>query len=88
MKPNDIRSAGESLFGNKGWIKPMARALMVSPSTVRHWLMTGPHSRKISGPAIAMIELMTWLMYHSPRLWKRWLNEVLADPHDQGELPL
>ena len=87
MKPNDIRNAGEDLFGAR-WVKPMARTLMVNPATVRRWLMTGPNSRKITSTAIAMIELMTWLMCHSPRLWKRWRNKVLADPHDQGELPL
>lgn len=37
MTPAELRSHGEKLYGPR-WQTPLARALPVSPRTVRYWL--------------------------------------------------
>lgn len=36
MSPSDVIAAGERLYG-PNWVKPLAEALDVNPSTVRRW---------------------------------------------------
>nr|WP_088256986.1 adhesin [Fimbriiglobus ruber] len=48
MTPEELRTAGETLFGQK-WQTALARVLPVNPRTVRRWLSG---DRKIH-PAIA-----------------------------------
>nr|WP_088258638.1 adhesin [Fimbriiglobus ruber] len=48
MTPEELRKAGETLFGQK-WQTALARVLPVNPRTVRRWLSG---DRKIH-PAIA-----------------------------------
>ena len=41
MTPDELRSTGESLFGQH-WQTPLAKALDVDPRSVRYWL-SGKH---------------------------------------------
>ena len=53
MTPDELRSAGEELFGRWGWQTKLAKALGVDGSTVRRWLSG---ASAIPGPAVVAIE--------------------------------
>ena len=55
MTPDDLKTAGEALFGRWGWQTKLARQLKVDGSTVRRWLSG---ASQIPGPAEVAIELL------------------------------
>ena len=55
MTPEELRDAGETLYGNWGWQTRMAETLKVDSSTVRRWL-SGRVA--IPGPAEVALELL------------------------------
>lgn len=55
MTPDELRAAGEELFGRWGWQTRMARALRVDGSTVRRWLSG---ASVIPGPAEVALECL------------------------------
>ncbi len=55
MTPDQLREAGEALYGRWGWQTRLARRLKVDGSTVRRWLSGAV---AIPGPAGVAIELL------------------------------
>ena len=55
MSPDQLRAAGEELYGRWGWQTKLARRLKVDGSTVRRWLSG---ASVIPGPAEVAIELL------------------------------
>lgn len=55
MTPDELRTAGEILFGRWGWQTKLAKTLRVDGSTVRRWLSG---ASAIPGPAEVAIELL------------------------------
>lgn len=55
MSPDDLRAAGEALYGRWGWQTRLAERLKVDGSTVRRWLSGAV---AIPGPAEVAIELL------------------------------
>lgn len=53
LSSDELRAAGESLYGNR-WQTALARRLCVDPSTVRRWLAGAP----IPGIAAVAISLL------------------------------
>lgn len=54
MTPDELRAAGEALYGHR-WQSPLARRLLTDPRTVRRWLSG---DRAIPGPAETAIGLL------------------------------
>tara|TARA_B100001989_G_scaffold188515_1_gene137876 strand:+ start:713 stop:949 length:237 start_codon:yes stop_codon:yes gene_type:complete len=52
MSPEELREAGEFLFGDWGWQTKLARELKVDGSTVRRWL-----SGKVPIPGLAAVAI-------------------------------
>lgn len=52
MTPDDLRAAGEKLYGKWGWQTKLARELKVDGSTVRRWL-----SGKVPIPGLAEVAI-------------------------------
>ena len=52
MTPDDLRKAGEELYGKWGWQTNLARELKVDGSTVRRWL-----SGKVPIPGLAEVAI-------------------------------
>ena len=51
LEPDDLRIAGELLFGEWGWQTRLAEALEVDGSTVRRWIsgvVPAPHPVKVA----------------------------------------
>jgi hypothetical protein len=64
LSPDDLRRAGEALFGEWGWQTRLAEALEVDGSTVRRWVSGAvpiPHPVKVA------IKLMLETQGLSPR---------------------
>lgn len=55
MTPQELRAAGERLFGHRGWQVRLAEVLGINSSTIRRWLMG---KMPVSGPAQAAIRLL------------------------------
>ena len=55
MAPDELRAAGEALWGRWGWQTRMAESLRVDGSTVRRWLSG---FCAVPGPAAVALELM------------------------------
>ncbi len=55
MSREELRQAGEGLYGRWGWQTKLARRLKVDGSTVRRWLSG---ASTIPGPAEVAIELL------------------------------
>lgn len=53
MDKDQLRAAGESLFGRRRWQTALAHRLGVTPRTVRRWAVS---RRPVPGPAAAAIQ--------------------------------
>lgn len=55
MTPDELRSAGQALYGRWGWQTRLAEALNVTPRTVRSWVSG---DTEISGPVELAIQYL------------------------------
>ena len=59
MTPDELREAGERLYGTWGWQTKLAHELQVDGSTVRRWL-----SGKVPIPGMAAVAINLLLRCH------------------------
>ena len=59
MTPEELREAGERLYGTWGWQTKLAKELHVDGSTVRRWL-----SGKVPIPGLAAVAINLLLRFH------------------------
>ncbi|MCB1591536.1 MAG: hypothetical protein KDI90_03695 [Alphaproteobacteria bacterium] len=60
MTPDELREAGERLYGTWGWQTKLAHELQVDGSTVRRWL-----SGKVPIPGMAAVAIGLLIKLHS-----------------------